>query len=272
MNRLPPWILTGLSVATVAVTLLVAVPVLRSDFGSVPGRGTAAPSRGAVAARVGDAVLYREDLALLNLEEGAVRDWHRDELLARTAAEEGLENPEISRIVQQRARQVYLRDTLLQRIAGSLDYPTEHDALAYMGQYPDQFLLERHYFHILLADSALADSIHGRLERGDSFQLTAQRVSLSQKAAIGGDLGFVTGGELFLSGMPREAAELEGLGPVYRTGDEWHILMVSESRPLENTSRVVSAVQSYLFNQRFEAAVESVVADAARRYDSEVNP
>lgn len=262
----------GLSAVVLAATLVVAVPVLRSDYRRAPSRESMSPVRGVVAARVEDAVLYREDMALLNLEEGAANEWHRNELLARTAVEEGLENPAISRIVQQRARQVYLRDTILNRIAASLEYPTEQEALAYMGQYPEQFLLERHYYHILLADSALADSIHGRLAGGDSFQLTAQRVSLSQKAAIGGDLGFVTGGELFLAGLPREAAELDGLGPVFSGGDQWHILMVTESRPLENTSRVVSAVREYLFSQRFEAAVESVVADAARRYDSEVHP
>ncbi|MCK7508470.1 MAG: hypothetical protein MZV70_33395 [Desulfobacterales bacterium] len=223
-------------------------------------------------ARVGDTYLNREDMALLNLDEQAAREWYRDELLARTAVDEGLENPAVSRLVAQRARQVYLRDLMLARIAGSVDYPTEQEALTHMGQFPEEYLLERHYFHILLADSATADSVHRVLENGAAFQITAQRVSLSQKAAVGGDLGFVTGGELYISGLPREAATLDGLGPVYRTPDGWHILMTSETRALPDSTRVrvITALRDHLFSQRLEAAVENVVSAASGRYDCEV--
>lgn len=255
-----------------AVTAIVALPVLRADFSRTPEPPAPEPPGGEVAARVGDAFLYREDMALLDLDEQAVLDWYRDELLARTAVDEGLENPAVSRLLQQRARQVYLRDVMLEHIGASVDYPTEQEALAYMGQFPDEFLLERHYFHILLADSATADSVHRRLSGGDAFQITAQRVSLSQKAAIGGDLGFVTGGELFLAGLPREAATLDGLGPVYRTPDGWHILMTSETRALPDSTRVrvITALREHLFSQRLETAVETVVSAASGRYDCEV--
>lgn len=254
------------------ITAIVTLPVLRADFSRTPESETHDPSGGEVVARVGDACLYREDMALLNLDEQAVRDWYSDELLAGTAVDEGLENPAVSRLVEQRARQVYLRDVMLAHIAATVDYPTEQEALAYMGQFPDEFLLERHYFHILLADSATADSVHLRLVGGAAFEITAQRVSLSQKAAVGGDLGFVTGGELFLSGLPREAATLEGLGPVYRTSDGWHILMTSETRALPDSTRarVITALREHLFSQRLEAAVETVVSAASGRYDCEV--
>lgn len=272
MNRIPPWIILSASCLLLAITFIVTFPVLRSDFRRTTGTEAPVPSGGEVVARVGDAFLHREDMALLNLDEQAVLDWYRDELLARTAVDEGLENPAVSRLVEQRARQVYLRDVMLAQIAGSVDYPTEQEAQAYMGQFPDEFLLERHYFHILLADSATADSVHRRLAGGDAFQITAQRVSLSQKAAIGGDLGFITGGELYLSGLPREAATLEGLGPVYRTPDGWHILMTSETRALPDSTRVrvITALRDHLFSQRLEAAVESVVSAATGRYDCEV--
>jgi hypothetical protein len=173
--------------------------------------------------------------------------------------------------VQQRARQLYLSDLLLERVAASLDYPTAHEAMAYMELHPEEFLLERHYFHILLADSATADSIHQRLSGGESFSHLAERVSLSQKAALGGDLGFLTGSELFFAGMPREMASLEGLSPIFSTENGWHILHVAETRPLEDSSRAVSMVREYLFKQRFETALESIVSDAAQRYDCEVN-
>jgi hypothetical protein len=272
MNRIPPWIIVSVSGLVLAVTAMVTLPVLRADFGGAPEPETPDPPGGEVAARVANAFLYREDMALLGLDEQDARDWYRDELLARTAVDEGLENPALSRLVANRARQVYLRDVMLERIAASVDYPTEQEALAYMGQFPEEYLLERHYFHILLADSATADSIHRRLSGGDAFQITAQRVSLSQKAAIGGDLGFVTGGELYLAGLPREAATLEGLGPVYRTPDGWHILMTSETRALPDQARVrvVTALREYLFSQRLETAVEGVVSAASGRYDCEV--
>ncbi|MFO7625909.1 MAG: hypothetical protein R6V62_01465 [Candidatus Fermentibacteraceae bacterium] len=272
MNRIPSWIILSVSGLVLAITAIVTLPVLRADFRRTPESEAQVNPGGEVAARVGDAFLYREDMALMDLDEQDARDWYRDELLARAAIDEGLENPAVSRLVAHRARQVYLRDMMLEHIAASVDYPTEQEALAYMGQFPDEFLLERHFFHILLADSATADSVHSRLSGGDAFQITAQRVSLSQKAAIGGDLGFVTGGEIFLSGLPREAATLEGLSPVYRTPDGWHILMTSETRALPDSTRarVITALQGYLFSQRLEAAAESVVSAASGRYDCEV--
>jgi hypothetical protein len=254
-----------------AVTVLVAVPVLKADFSGPGGPREEFRAEGAVAARVDEAVLYVEDLPLLGLDPADVREWSRDELLARAAEEEGLENPRVSRILQQRARQVYLRDRMVERLEGSLAVPTEQEALGYMRSHPDEFLLERHYYHILLADSALADSIHRRLAGGDNFQTTAQRVSLNQKAAVGGDLGFVTGGEVFLAGLPREAASLQGISPVYETPGGWQILMATDTRPLEDTTRVAAMVREYLFNQRLEAALDSVASGASRRFDCEVN-
>ncbi len=271
MNSFPRWVFPALSAGMAAVTVLVAVPLLKADFAGPGGSGEALPAEGAVAARVGDAVLYMEDLPLLGLDPGDVREWSRDELLARAAEEAGLENPRLSGLLQHRARQVYLRDLMVDRLEGSLATPTEQEALAYMQSNPGEFLLERHYYHILLADSALADSIHRRLAGGDNFQTTAQRVSLSQKAAVGGDLGFVTGGELFLAGLPRETAQLQGVSPVYETPGGWQILMATDTRPLEDTTRVAAMVREYLFNQRLEAALDSVASGASLRFDCEVN-
>ncbi len=272
MNRFPTWVILAAAGLFLGLTLLVVVPVLGTALRGVPSTDAGGVERGVVAARVDDAVLYREDMALLNLDDEDARNWYRDELLARSAIDEGLENPAMSGLLQRRARQVYLRDTLLEHIASSLDDPTDQEALAFMRQHPEDYLLERHCFHILLADSATADSVHGVLSRGAAFQLTAQRLSLSQKAVVGGDLGFVTGGELMLSGLPAEAAALEGLGPVFHTADGWHILMVTETRALEDTTRVMAAVRGHLYNQRFLAAVDSVAAAASRRYDCEVIP
>lgn len=272
MDRLPGWVLLTVSGLLLAVTFFVVVPVLRADFRWAPDQEPLVVPRGQVAVRVEDAVLYREDIALLDLDPDMVDEWYRSELLARTALEEGLEDPAVSRMIQHRARQIYLRDLLLERIASSLDYPTPGEALSYMGLHPDEFLVERHFYHIVVADSFTADSIHQRLSRGGNFQNLARSVSLSQKAALGGDLGFVTGGELFFTGIPRENSTLEGLSPVFQTLDGWHILQVTETRPLDDTARVVPLVRGYLFNQRYEAALESVLEAAALRYDCEVNP
>ncbi len=271
MRSVPRWVFPVASAGVVAVTALAAMPVLKAGFPS-PGVSTEASGvGGAVAARVDDAVLYMEDLPLLGLDPGDVREWSRDELLARAALEAGLENRRVSRLLQHRARQVYLRDLLVDHLTASLAVPTEQEALAYMRSHPDEFLLERHYYHILMADSALADSIHRRLTGGDNFQSVARRVSLSQKAAIGGEIGFVTGGELFIAGLPRDAALLQGVSPVYATPGGRHILMADDTRPLEDTARVAAMVRGYLFDLRLQAALDSVASDVSMRSDCEVN-
>lgn len=235
------------------------LPVAESDY---QGRD--------VLASVGSHVLYASDVATIRAGVGAVEEWTRDQILACAAEEAGFENTAISRFVQARAKQLYLRDLMVEHIVASVERPTNAEIQIYMQANPELFLVERHYFQIITADSSIADSLHTRLGWGQNFQVTAQNLSLGQKAAFGGDLGFVTGGEMQLQGLPMEIVLLDGLSDVVRSSIGWHIFKVSESRAIVDSVRVMRTAAEGLYNTRIDAALDSVLLATENRLSVEV--
>jgi len=221
-------------------------------------------------AQVGEYILYDTDLAFIRAGEGAVESWTRDQLLACAAEEAGIENPSISRFAAERARQVYLRDLMLSTIIESVPVPDEQEIIIFMYSDPELYLVERHYYQIIASDSSMADSLHTRLGWGQNFQVMAQNISIGQKAGIGGDLGFFTGAEMLVNGLPEEVARLDGLSPVIPSTMGWHIFKVSETREMEDSVRAVESAGQVLYNDRIQSAVDSVLQVTENRFSTEV--
>jgi len=220
----------------------------------VPGSGLPVP-----AAQVGDGVLYVEDMLLLDLDGRDLREWVEDQLLAELARKRGIGNSAECRVIRERAEQQYFKERMLDHVYSGIPLPDSAAVMAVMRGDSQVYLVERHYWQIVVGDSATADSIYGRLDRGDNFQVTATRLSMGQKAGLGGDLGFLTAGELMAYGMSRESVLLDGLGGPVRTPYGWHILMVTETRGLEDTQRVVRSVADDIRRDRMAAARDSLL-------------
>ena len=220
-----------------------------------------------IAARVDNAVIYHEDLQIAGIDPSALKEWTEDELLADLAVDRGLENVRKSRLIQDRARQIYLRDELLGNSYMRVPFPDSAEVLHYMNSDSLIYMVERHYYQILLSNESMADSIHERLVSGDNFQITAERMSIGQKAGIGGDLGFLTAGELLSYGVPEAQALIEGLGDVVSTDYGWHIFLVDEVRPLEDTSRAVRSIADDIYRQRLKSARDSLIVIASADRD-----
>ncbi len=267
----------GKSVALWILTVVVtgATVFVLLSFSGTAENSESAPDPGdtgrEVIATVGNYHLYASDVAATRAGEGAVDQWVRDQLLACAAEEAGLENSAMSRFVQARAKQLYLRDLMVQHVIDSVTSPDSEEALVYMQSNPELFFVERHYFQIIAADSSVAESLHVRLGWGQNFQITAQNISLGQKAAIGGDLGFVTGGEMLIQGLPMEIALLDGLSEVVPSNLGYHIFKVSETRELTDSVRVIRSAVEALYNARIDAAIDSVLHAAENRLTVEVN-
>jgi len=223
-----------------------------------------------VAARVGGQALYLDEIRIVGTGAGP-EAWVDDELLAQLASESGLEDPTVSSFVQRRARQLYLRDELLSRTFSAIAAPTEEDAFVLMRTDSLLYMVERHYFEILLADSMVAESLLTRLRAGQSFQVAAENLSLGQRAALGGDMGFLAGGELTGRGLPGSVGRLEGLSGVTPSEYGWHIFLVNETRPLTDTARVVQSLCQVIETQRRGEAVDSLLSAARAGRDVEVD-
>lgn len=263
-NGIAVWGIWALVPVVLVLTLLLVLSSAERLTGHGEAEGIHAQSaERPVIARVEDAVLLVEDLALIGLDDTYADDWLEDELLAQLALDEGLENTRLSSLVQQRARQIYLRDVLLEEVYSRVDFPDSVEVLDLMLEDSLLYMVERHYYHILVADRHLADSIFTRLSWGENFQITAERLSIGQKAGIGGDFGFMSGGELVAFGIPREEVVITGLGRVFASDRGWHILKVDESRELTDTSRVVWSLADVFYRQRLAFAKDSLL-EAAR--------
>jgi hypothetical protein len=257
--------------AVLAVTAFIVIPVLTGSGEAMSDSCDIGEADRTVVARVGEEVLYEEDMLFTGIDGRHAESWVEDELLAQLAVEWGLENPRVSRFVERRARQVYLRDLMIGQLCAMVRYPTSDDVLEFMRSDSMLYMVERHYHHILLADSALADSVLGRLAGGQTFQTLAQNLSIGQKAGLGGDLGFLVGGELSSMGLPESAGLLDGLSPVYSSSLGWHIFLVTETRALTDTHRVVESLGGVLYDIRLQAEVDSALADARSRIPCEIS-
>lgn len=253
-----------------AVTLLFIVPIKTSTGPAEQLLEMPGPCRGDTAARVGDHVLYDTDLALIRADDAAADAWVRDQLLACAAVEAGLENPAVSDFVSDRAVQVYLRDLMVDSIVSSTNWPSRQEIIVHMQSDPELCFVERHYYQIIVADSAMADSVHTRLGWGQNFQVTARNISIGQKAGVGGDLGFVTGVEMLAQGLPEDVARLNGLSPVIRSSIGWHIFKVDETRALEDSVRAIQSTGQMIYDTRIQASLDSVLQAAEQRMSVEV--
>ena len=266
------WILAAISVTlTVAVVIVInrrIASVNSIELLDSSGRMDDHP----VAAGVDSSVIYMEDLAIVGIDPSLLDEWVEDELLASLAVERGLENTRKSRLLQDRVRQVYLRDELLSSIYRGLPFPDSSEVFRFMRSDSLAYMVERHYYQILVSNETMADSIHEKLSWGENFQITAERLSIGQKAGIGGDLGFLTAGELMMYGVPREFALIEGLGDVTDTAYGWHIFLVAEIRPLEDTSRVVRSLADDIYRDRMNVARDSILEIAASTREVYFNP
>lgn len=263
MKKAIPW---AASAVVAALTLLMLLPAATVEPPPAADGATDGPARGDTVALVAGNVLYDTDLALVRAGDGAVEAWTNDQLLACAAVEAGLENPAVSDFVANRAVQVYLRDQMLDSLRRSVQWPGEIEVSVEMQRDPELYMVERHYYQIILADSAMADSIFTRLSWGQNFQVTARNVSIGQKAGIGGDLGFATGAEMLLMGLPDHVARLSGLSEVTPSSLGWHIFKVDETRAFEDTVRATQSAGQLLYETRFQNSLDSLLEASAERF------
>ena len=210
-----------------------------------------------VVARVGDRMLkladfkrYLErntgtDLSQLTPEvSSAMMDQYVEEVvLSEYGASHGVEVPaeQIATSVRNdpgstviEKRDEMRRQKLINDIAADVADPTEQQIRDYYDQHPAEFKSgeELHVRQILVHDEALANDIHDKLKKGSSFEDLSTNYSLAPNAKKGGDIGYVSRGEL-----PKMFEDViftlhpGGVSDVIRTDSSFHIFKVDERRP-----------------------------------------
>jgi parvulin-like peptidyl-prolyl isomerase len=185
------------------------------------------------------------DLAQVGPEvASAMLDQYVEEIvLSEYAATHGVEIPaeKIAAAVRTEAgstviekRDEMRRQKLIADLASNLPPASEGEIRAYYDQHPGEFRSgeEVHVRQILVHDEPTADDIVARLKKGESFADLSRQYSLAPNAKKGGEIGFVSRGEL-----PKMFEdEIFALKPgsssgVIRTENSFHIFQVDERRP-----------------------------------------
>lgn len=210
-----------------------------------------------VVARVGDRMLtlanfkrYLDrttgtDLAQMGPEAAsAMLDQYLEEItLSEYAASHGIEIPAetIAASVRKDAGSTVLekrdemrRQRLIAQLAADVPVPTDADVQQYYEQHPSEFRSgeEVHARQILLHDEALARNLVSRLRKGERFEDLSGQYSLAPNAKKGGDIGYVSRGELpkmfedvIFSLKPGAISDVIG------TDSTFHIFKIDERRP-----------------------------------------
>jgi hypothetical protein len=209
-----------------------------------------------VIVRVGDRMLtlaefkrYLErnagtDLAQVNPEVASAMldQWIDEVVLSEYATSHGVEVPaeSIATAVRSEAgstviekRDEMRRQKLIASLAADVAEPSDAEVRDYYDKHPAEFKSgeEVHVRQILVHDEQLANDIVARLHKGERFEDLSSQYSLAPNAKKGGDIGYVSRGELpkmfedvIFSMQPAQVSN------VIRTDDTFHIFRVDERR------------------------------------------
>jgi len=184
------------------------------------------------------------DLAQITPEvASAMLDQYVEEiLLSEYASSHGIEIPaeKIASAVRTEAgstviekRDEMRRQKLIADLLAETPTPSDAEVRAYYEQHAADFRRgeQVHVKQILVHDEALANDIEEKLKNGASFEELSSQHSLAPNAKKGGEIGYVSRGEL-----PKMfedeifALKPGGVSPVIRTESSYHIFKVDDRR------------------------------------------
>jgi peptidyl-prolyl cis-trans isomerase C len=236
------------------VRRLVALAIALLAVGSCHRKPSVPPD---VIARVGERMVTLGDfkryldrntgteLAQMGPEvASAMTDQYIEEvILSEYAATHGVEIPaeKIASAVRNDAgatviekRDEMRRQKLIGDLSENIAMPADADIRAYYEQHPTEFRSgeELHVKQILVHDEGVANEIAQKLHAGGSFEELSSQFSLAPNAKKGGEIGYVSRGEL-----PKMFEdEIFALKPgsvsgIIRTDASFHIFKIEDRRP-----------------------------------------
>jgi peptidyl-prolyl cis-trans isomerase C len=223
------------------------------------------------------------DLAQMGPEvASAMSDQYLEEvILSEYAATHGVEIPaeKIAASVRNDAgatviekRDEMRRQKLIGDMSETIPMPTDAEVRSYYEQHPTEFRSgeELHVKQILVHDEAMAGEIAQKLKTGGSFDELSSQYSLAPNAKKGGEIGYVSRGEL-----PKMFEdEIFALKPgnvsgIIRTDSSFHIFKVEDRRP---PGVIDLATASPVVRERLkDDAIREQMAQLVMRARSELN-
>lgn len=161
------------------------------------------------------------------------------------------------------------RQKLIAELATQIAEPTEPQVNEYYAQHPDEFKSDEQVRvrQILVHDETVANDIVKKLRGGADFAQISAELSLAPNAKKGGDIGWVSRGELprmfedqIFALQPGQVSE------VIRTDSSFHIFKADERRPAGVLTLVAAAplIQTRLREDATRDRMTQLVATARK--------
>ena len=185
------------------------------------------------------------DLAQVGPEvASAMLDQYIEEVvLSEYAATHGVEIPaeKIAAAVRNDAgataiekRDEMRRQRLISNLSENLPQPSDAEIQGYYDQHPPEFRSgeEVHVRQILVHDEAVANDILAKLKKGAAFEELSRQYSQAPNAKKGGEIGYISRGELPIMFEDEIFALKPGsVSTAIRTDSSFHIFKVDQRRP-----------------------------------------
>jgi hypothetical protein len=161
------------------------------------------------------------------------------------------------------------RQKLIAGLAGEVPDPSDSQIREYYDQHQNDFRSGEEVFvrQILVRDESLANDIASKLKKGSSFEDLSRQYSLAPNAKKGGEIGYVSHGEL-----PKMFEdEIFGLAPgavsnVIRTDATFHIFKVDERRPpgIVDLATAATVIRQRIREEAIRERMAQLVSQARR--------
>jgi peptidyl-prolyl cis-trans isomerase C len=224
-----------------------------------------------------DRFLPADYQATLTAEE--VRDyldrWVTSQLLYEEALRSGVT---VSRDVEARAEQ-YKRDLVaeqfVQKVIEDRAVVTGADVQLFYEAHRDEYEREYRVSHILVTDPEVAEKVRSLLDSW-SFEALAKKYSVDKHSNIGGDLGYLSRGNM----IPEFEGVLYGMqvgdvSDVIATEFGYHIIKITDIRDTQHAleyADIAEAITNTLTLEKRRAVYDSLVAAVRRRAEIEYTP
>lgn len=220
--------------------------------------GCSAPDRNEdIVAKVGDAVLTREDLKVRMEWEGITDDrvgeyiqrWIDQELLYQEAKKSGLAKDKALDFALENFKKQWMIQKLVEKTFAEKIRISQAELKAYYEKNKSQFLVQEdevHLLHLLTKTQSDAEAAFREIQAGRPFDQVARNRSVDAFAEKGGDMGFVTKSNLAPEiGRIAFSLPISNVSSVIKTSYGYHIIKVlerrtkGEVRPLKEVENVI---------------------------------
>jgi peptidyl-prolyl cis-trans isomerase C len=188
-----------------------------------------------------------------------------DTLLYQEAVNKGLhKDADVQEVIEEARKKILIARLLKEEVEDKINI-TEEDVVVFYGENKSDYMTPEimRVSHILVQSPEAADSILGRLDKGENFEDLAKAKSVDPTAQRGGDIGYFPRGQLmteFENACVRlDVGETSG---VVKTKLGYHIIKLTDRRvpqqkPVEDVSEDISLrlrtiKKQRLFNELLE--------------------